>query len=65
VLVAPAMNVRMWNHVTVQANLEILRQRGVGVIAPEEGVLACGDFGEGRLAAVDTILAAVRTALAR
>lgn len=63
VLVAPAMNVRMWEHVAVRENLEILRGRGVQVVEPDEGFLACGDYGMGRLAATESILAAVRTAL--
>ena len=63
VLVAPAMNVRMWEHQTVRENLAKLRERGVQVIEPDEGLLACGDFGKGRLAASDTILAAVRQVL--
>jgi phosphopantothenoylcysteine decarboxylase/phosphopantothenate--cysteine ligase len=63
VLVAPAMNVRMWEHVTVRENLEILRQRGVRILDPDEGFLACGDHGKGRLAATATILAAVREVL--
>lgn len=50
VLVAPAMNVNMWNHAATQANLELLRQRGVRVIEPGTGDLACGMVGEGRMA---------------
>lgn len=64
VLVAPAMNVRMLEHVTVRENLEVLRGRGVAVIEPDEGFLACGDYGKGRLAATESILAAVRERLA-
>jgi len=64
VLVAPAMNVRMWDHAAVQQNLEILRGRGVSVLDPDEGLLACGDHGKGRLASTDSILAAVREVLA-
>ena len=64
VLVAPAMNVRMWEHVTVRENLRVLKERGVGVIEPDEGILACGDTGKGRLAATGTILAAVHDVLA-
>jgi len=63
VLVAPAMNVRMWQHVTVKENLAILRKRGVRIVEPDEGILACGDYGKGRLAATETILAAVRELL--
>jgi len=63
VIVAPAMNVRMWEHVTVRDNIEILKQRGVTVIEPDDGFLACGDYGKGRLAATDTILEAARACL--
>jgi phosphopantothenoylcysteine decarboxylase/phosphopantothenate--cysteine ligase len=63
VLVAPAMNLRMWDHVTVRENLEILKKRGVKVIEPDDGFLACGDYGKGRLAATETILDAVREVL--
>src|ERR1700680_4556665 len=45
VVVAPAMNVNMWNHAATQANLEILRKRGVRIVEPGEGYLACGMFG--------------------
>jgi phosphopantothenoylcysteine decarboxylase/phosphopantothenate--cysteine ligase len=56
IAVAPAMNTRMWEHPTVRENLETLRNRGVHVVEPDEGFLACGDYGEGRLAATDMIL---------
>jgi len=59
VMVAPAMNVRMWEHAATQANLETLRQRGVHVIGPEEGDMACGEHGLGRLSEPDDIAAAV------
>jgi phosphopantothenoylcysteine decarboxylase / phosphopantothenate---cysteine ligase len=59
VVIAPAMNVNMWNHPATQANLEILRQRGVKVVAPGSGYLACGMTGDGRLAANDAVVAAV------
>jgi len=59
VVVAPAMNVNMWNHPATQANLEILRQRGVKIIEPGSGYLACGMVGAGRLADNDAIVAAV------
>jgi phosphopantothenoylcysteine decarboxylase/phosphopantothenate--cysteine ligase len=65
VLVAPAMNVNMWNHAATQANLEILRQRGVRVVAPETGELACGMVGAGRMAAPETIAEAVLCSLGR
>ena len=59
VIVAPAMNVNMWNHEATQANLRILRQRGVKIVEPDAGYLACGMTGPGRLAENDTIVAAV------
>jgi phosphopantothenoylcysteine decarboxylase/phosphopantothenate--cysteine ligase len=63
VVVAPAMNVNMWNHAATQANLEILRRRGVRIVEPGEGYLACGMIGSGRLAENETIVAAVMEAL--
>jgi phosphopantothenoylcysteine decarboxylase/phosphopantothenate--cysteine ligase len=59
VVVAPAMNVNMWNHPATQANLETLRKRGVKVVEPDSGYLACGMVGPGRLAANEAIVAAV------
>src|ERR1700691_3420444 len=63
VVVAPAMNVNMWNHAATQANLEILRKRGVRIVEPGDGYLACGMTGSGRLAENETIVAAVLEAL--
>ena len=63
VIVAPAMNVNMWNHAATQANLDILRQRGVHIVEPGSGYLACGMTGAGRLAENETIVAAVLAAL--
>jgi phosphopantothenoylcysteine decarboxylase/phosphopantothenate--cysteine ligase len=63
VVVAPAMNVNMWNHAAIQANLEILRRRGVRIVEPDSGYLACGMTGSGRLAENETIVAAVLEAL--
>jgi phosphopantothenoylcysteine decarboxylase/phosphopantothenate--cysteine ligase len=63
VVVAPAMNVNMWNHPATQANLEILRQRGVAIIEPGSGYLACGMTGSGRLAENEVIVAATLEAL--
>jgi phosphopantothenoylcysteine decarboxylase / phosphopantothenate---cysteine ligase len=63
VVVAPAMNVNMWNHPATQANLEILRRRGVKIVEPGEGYLACGMIGSGRLAENEAIVAAVLEAL--
>jgi phosphopantothenoylcysteine decarboxylase / phosphopantothenate---cysteine ligase len=63
VVVAPAMNVNMWNHEATQANVQILRQRGVKIVEPGAGYLACGMTGAGRLAENETIVAAVMEAL--
>jgi phosphopantothenoylcysteine decarboxylase / phosphopantothenate---cysteine ligase len=59
VVVAPAMNVNMWEHGATQGNLGILRARGVHVVDPDEGYLACGMTGAGRLAATETIVGKV------
>jgi phosphopantothenoylcysteine decarboxylase/phosphopantothenate--cysteine ligase len=59
VVVAPAMNVNMWEHPATQENVEILRARGVHVVSPDEGYLACGMTGAGRLAGVEAIAQAV------
>jgi len=61
VLIAPAMNVNMWNHPATQANLATLEARGAQIIAPGSGYLACGMTGGGRLAEVETIADAVIT----
>jgi phosphopantothenoylcysteine decarboxylase/phosphopantothenate--cysteine ligase len=63
VLVAPAMNVRMWLHAATQANMATLRARGVGEIGPNEGAMACNEFGPGRMAEPAEILAAIDAAL--
>ena len=63
VAVAPAMNVNMWEHPATQENLATLRARGVHVIDPDEGYLACGMTGSGRLAATETIVQRVRDVL--
>lgn len=63
VVVAPAMNVNMWNHPATQANLDLLRQRGVRIVEPGEGYLACGMTGPGRLAENESIVAAAMEAL--
>src|SRR5271165_6029085 len=65
VLVAPAMNVNMWEHPATKANLEILRERGVRVIEPGTGELACGMIGAGRMAEPEAIADAVLNALGR
>ena len=63
VLVAPAMNVRMWEHAATQANLAALKARGVLTVGPNEGDMACGEFGFGRMAEPQEILAAIEAAL--
>ena len=65
VIVAPAMNVNMWNHSATRANLSVLEGRGVEIVAPGAGYLACGMTGSGRLAEVEAIAAAVLRRLAR
>src|SRR4051812_45897552 len=62
-IVAPAMNVNMWEHPATQENLAKLRKRGVRVVEPEAGYLACGMVGAGRLAANETIVSAVMDVL--
>jgi len=62
-VIAPAMNVNMWNHSATQENMEMLRERGVHIVQPDEGYLACGMTGPGRLAGQEAIIAAVRDAL--
>lgn len=59
VIVAPAMNVNMWEHAAAQHNLETLRARGVRIVQPDEGYLACGMIGPGRLAGIEAITSAV------
>jgi phosphopantothenoylcysteine decarboxylase/phosphopantothenate--cysteine ligase len=59
VVLAPAMNVQMWEHAATQENLALLKARGVHVVDPNEGYLACGMTGAGRLAATETIVEAV------
>src|SRR5258706_10456384 len=59
VVVAPAMNVNMWDHAATRENVDALRARGVYVVSPEEGYLACGMIGAGRLASVEAIAKAV------
>ncbi len=63
VVIAPAMNVVMWEHPAVQANVATLRRRGAIFVEPEPGYLACGMIGSGRLAALPEIVAAVESAL--
>jgi len=63
VLMAPAMNVRMWLHPAVQRNVERLRADGVTVLEPDEGAMACGEFGPGRLPEVERIADAIEAQL--
>jgi phosphopantothenoylcysteine decarboxylase/phosphopantothenate--cysteine ligase len=63
VIIAPAMNVNMWEHSATQQNLETLRARSVRIVPPDEGYLACGMVGAGRLASVEAIANAVRDVL--
>jgi phosphopantothenoylcysteine decarboxylase/phosphopantothenate--cysteine ligase len=65
VLVAPAMNTRMWRHPATQENLAVLRARGVHVVGPAAGELADGDVGEGRLAEAEDVVAAAARILGR
>ena len=59
VLIAPAMNVRMWEHAATQANIHTLEARGIIRVGPESGDMACGEFGLGRMAEVPDIIAAI------
>src|ERR1700727_1343506 len=63
VVIAPAMNVNMWNHPATRANILMLRERGVHVVEPDEGYLACGMVGAGRLAGHQEIVATVKAVL--
>ena len=63
VLMAPAMNVRMWSHPATQRNLATLIADGVRIVGPDEGEMACGEFGPGRLASPEVIVAAILDAL--
>ena len=59
VLVAPAMNVRMWEHAATQDNMKLLEQRGILRVGPDDGEMACGEYGPGRMAEPESILAAI------
>ena len=63
VVVAPAMNTNMWEHPATQRNVLLLRERGVFVVEPGAGELACGDYGSGRMADPDSIVAEVKLRL--
>ncbi len=64
VLIAPSMNVRMWEHPATQRNLATLQGDGILVVGPNEGDMACGEYGPGRMAEVPEIIAAIDAALA-
>ena len=64
VLVAPAMNWRMWTHAATVTNIRTLKSRGVAVVEPDEGPMACGEYGPGRLAEPPVILDHIRAMLA-
>ncbi len=64
VLMAPAMNVRMWQHPATQRNLATLTADGVRFVGPDQGEMACGEFGPGRMAEPEAIFAAITAALA-
>ena len=63
VLIAPAMNVRMWEHAATRRNAATLARDGIHVVGPNEGEMACGEFGPGRMAEPDEILAAIESLL--
>jgi phosphopantothenoylcysteine decarboxylase/phosphopantothenate--cysteine ligase len=64
VLMAPAMNVRMWLHPATQRNLATLKADGVTIVGPDDGAMACGEFGPGRMAEPEVIFTAIQRALA-
>jgi phosphopantothenoylcysteine decarboxylase/phosphopantothenate--cysteine ligase len=64
VLIAPAMNVRMWEHPATRRNRDRLRADGILIVGPDDGAMACGEFGPGRMAEPAAILAAIAAALA-
>src|SRR5699024_2162540 len=64
VLVAPAMNVRMWHHPATQRNLRTLREDGILFVGPKDGDMACGEYGTGRMSGPESILAAIRAEMA-
>lgn len=63
VLAAPAMNVRMWEHLATRRNIQLLKKDGIGFIGPVEGSMACGEFGFGRMAEPEQIIAAIKKKL--
>jgi phosphopantothenoylcysteine decarboxylase/phosphopantothenate--cysteine ligase len=65
VLAAPAMNVRMWTHAATAANVETLNKRGITFIGPNDGAMACNEYGPGRMSEPEEIVAAIETMLAK
>jgi phosphopantothenoylcysteine decarboxylase/phosphopantothenate--cysteine ligase len=63
VLAAPAMNVRMWTHAATVANVETLRKRGIHFVGPNDGVMACNEYGPGRMSEPEEIVAAIESLL--
>ncbi len=63
VLLAPAMNLRMWQHAATQRNIDTLKKDGIGFVGPNDGDMACGEFGPGRMAEPLEIVAAIEAAL--
>jgi phosphopantothenoylcysteine decarboxylase/phosphopantothenate--cysteine ligase len=63
VMAAPAMNVRMWSHAATVANLEILKKRGIIFVGPNDGAMACNEFGPGRMSEPEEIVAAIEKVL--
>src|SRR6185312_9041356 len=64
-ILAPAMNVQMWEHPATQANLETLRLRGAIIVSPDSGYLACGMLGDGRLAKTEDLVRVILDVLHR
>jgi phosphopantothenoylcysteine decarboxylase/phosphopantothenate--cysteine ligase len=65
VLAAPAMNVRMWTHAATVANVETLKKRGITFIGPNDGAMACNEYGPGRMSEPEEIVAAIETMLTK
>jgi len=63
VLAAPAMNVRMWTHAATTANVETLKKRGIHFVGPNDGVMACNEYGPGRMSEPEEIVAAIESLL--
>src|SRR6185312_4093109 len=64
VLAAPAMNVRMWTHAATAANIETLKKRGIHFVGPNDGAMACNEYGPGRMSEPEEIVAAIERLLA-